>query len=56
MFMIRRQENLKNGHPAYVNRTGSKNAYTSSKLRCRKFDTMEEALSECCGNEFPVST
>ena len=55
MYMIQRSKPMKNGHRAFLNQSGSHNSYTSSRTRSRKFDTIEEAKAECCGNEFPVS-
>lgn len=54
MYLIQRKEPLGNGHRALVAIPGSKKSYTSSIRNAQKFDTYDEALDECCGNEYPV--
>ena len=47
MFVIR------NNNGKYVNQPGSKNAFTPSIERARKFLSYESAKADCCGNEHP---
>ena len=54
MWLLRRNENLKNGHPAYVSGFKAKSGYTSSINRALKFSSKEEAKGGACGNENPV--
>jgi hypothetical protein len=54
LYILQRNRPLKNGHPAYVSRSGSDKSYTSSVLRARVFQSLNAAESERCGNEIPV--
>lgn len=33
---------------------GSKYSYTRSKERAKRYETREQALAACCGNEVPI--
>ena len=55
MYIIQRKEPMNNGHKAYVTPDGSAKSYTASKDRAKQFEGYEEALKDCCGNEFPVA-
>ena len=37
----------------WVNRPGSRKAYTNKRENALRFDTEEEAQKDCCGNEQP---
>ena len=48
-FVIRSRDTGK-----YVAFPGSASSYTRNILNARRFATRNEALSECCGNEYVV--
>ncbi len=54
MYVIKCRDNGKCSG-MYVAIAGSKNSYTTSLERARKFPTREAAQADCCGNEYPVS-
>ena len=53
MFVLQRNEPLKNGHRALV-ASGAENSYTSSIEKADKFPSRCQAEAEACGNEMPV--
>lgn len=50
MYVIKKKE--KN---IYVNKAGSKNAYTKDIRKARKFSSYNSAWLDCCGNEHVVT-
>lgn len=50
MYVIRRKED-----GAYVSQPGSRESYTRSLERARKWPSKAAAESECCGNESAIS-
>jgi hypothetical protein len=39
----------------YVSKPGSQNSYTNNPANARKYDTLEQAQRDCCGNEHIVT-
>ena len=54
MYVIRCYDNGRFSS-CYVAKAGNKSSYTSMLENARIYKSKEEALKNCCGNEYPVA-